>query len=190
MPGARFHAIEVKPLAEVLQISNLTMSDSALLDATKGAKLRADVRAVVAAEVARHPNAKVLAVGTRRVLSAIHEDLNMPESFTLENGGGMMGAEWRWFGPKMQGLNTFEDFDAVVIIGRLQLPLLAVEDRARAIFGDDTGELMTPYTDGALPSATRDRLMADGSLCPASGRDHPDPRVQSILAQASKWSIR
>ncbi|MFW2545468.1 hypothetical protein ACN2XU_22800 [Primorskyibacter sp. 2E107] len=173
-PGCAFHSIDVKPQADVVQLSDRTMSDSYLCTGETGAKARQHIRAVIDTEVTRKPGAKVLVVSTSRVRDAFERDRG--------TAALIAAVDWRCFGPGMQGLNAYAAHDTVIIIGRLQPPLPAVEDQARAVFCHDR-DTIAAHTDGALPETVLDRLMTDGRLIPARGRNHPDARAQSLLAQ-------
>jgi hypothetical protein len=82
----------------------------------------------------------------------------------------------------MLGLNAFEAYSTVVLVGRLQPPVGSVEDTARCIFGDDGGGLRG--LDGAsFVTAETLREMQDGALVTARVQDHPDRRVRRILHQ-------
>ena len=105
------------------------------------------------------------------------------------------GACWTWFGGRSRGSNRYRDFSSVVVIGREELPVEALEAHARALFGDAPGEalaLVEPDEAGRrlLPEAVVPYLMADGSARGARVRLHPDPRVQAVQRQTRELATR
>ena len=181
-PGACFITLDVKPQAEIVQINDLTLSNSWLLDPAKGAARRADLRKLIEVEVARSAGCGVLLVATKAVVTAFHTDLGRPETFDTKRGGEMMGAQVRWFGPGTQGINDFAGFATVILLGRLQPSPREVEDVARALFGESDADIRR-HEGGALPAVPLNYLMSDDTYSPASGRNHPDARVQTMLSQ-------
>jgi hypothetical protein len=138
-PGARFTAIDIQPEAEVVQVSDRTLSNTWLLDPDLGPDRRRQILNLIRREVERGNNRGVLVVSTKAVLAALHRDAG--NEVAANDDAGLMtplfGAEPRWFGPRMQGVNDFEDFGTVVLIGRLQPPHGDIEDATRCLFGDD-----------------------------------------------------
>jgi hypothetical protein len=82
----------------------------------------------------------------------------------------------------MQGVNDYEDYATVVIIGRLQPGISEIETVSRAVFAQDERPILE-HASGPLPPTEYSTIMADGSIQCSQARCHPDPRVQSILAQ-------
>lgn len=181
VPGAAFESIDIEPEAEVIQISDRTLSNAWLLDPHRGTSRRSDVLRVIEREVAQADKNDVLVIGTKSIIEKLQQDCGKVNA-RLPLPDTIFGATPRWFGPKMQGVNDFEDYTTVVVVGRLQPPLPAVEAQARAIFGDypfPFGDV----PDGGLPEALTDVLMRDGQLVQAESRMHPDSRVQTMLEQ-------
>jgi hypothetical protein len=61
------------------------------------------------------------------------------------------GAHWLWFGGRALGSNRYRNCSSVFVIGREEMPVEALEDKARAIFGDGEGpalEFVTPDAQG------------------------------------------
>ncbi|WP_424928846.1 hypothetical protein [Amaricoccus tamworthensis] len=184
-PGAVFVSLQSPPRADIVQVSDLTLSNSWLLHPEDGAKRRAGILGVIRREVLRAAGGGVLVVATRAVLKALHEDVGNPIAGSGDEGlkQPLMGADARWFGPRTQGVNDFEGFAAIVIVGRLQPRIGDIETAARAVFSRD--ELpITAHVSGSLPSTDAQMLMQDGSFQKALLRAHPDPRAQAILAQS------
>lgn len=183
-PGADFVAIDSPPVADIVQVSDLTLSDSSLLDAVHGARRRAAVLTILEREVARSAGGGVLLVATKKVLRALHADvgsaLTGDEDKALRQK--ILGADPRWFGPRTQGVNDFAGYAAIVVVGRLQPRVTDMETSARAVFADDAAPI-AEHRSGPLPETKTSILIRDGATQEAAVRAHPDRRVQSILAQ-------
>lgn len=184
VPGAEVIAIESPPDADIVQIKDLTLSNTWMLDEEKGAGRRAAVLKIIKREVSRAAGAGVLVVATKAVLGALHTDAS---GVTPTDEAGLkqplLGAVPRWFGPRTQGVNDFEDFAAIVVVGRLQPHIADVEASARAIFGKDLLPIAS-HDGGPLRALKSFHLMSDGSHPPpARCHTHPDPRVHAVIAQ-------
>lgn len=184
-PGAAFVSIQSPPIADIVQISDLTLSNSWLLHAEEGAERRAKVLTIIRREVEKAADGGVLVVATKSVLQAFHTDVGNSSAGTEEEAlrRPLLGAEPRWFGPRTQGVNDYEGFAAIVVIGRLEPGIGDVERSARAVFSKDAMPIAT-HVAGPLPATSAGILMADGSLRDGPRRAHPDPRAQAILAQS------
>ncbi|MGC0222228.1 hypothetical protein [Pseudooceanicola nitratireducens] len=184
-PNAEFISIQSAPVADIVQISDLTLSNAWLLDPQRGKERRASVLRILAREVDSAGSAGLLVVATKSVLRALHSDVGTAflDQDDEELRRPLLGAVPRWFGPRMQGVNDFENFGSIVIIGRLQPGIADIERAAHAVFANDD-QLIEPHVSGALPSVDTHAVMADGSLRRCEVRSHPDRRVQSILAQS------
>jgi len=104
------------------------------------------------------------------------------------------GARWLWFGPSALGLNTWQDFGTAVVIGREELPLDVLEDKARAVWGD-TGaplQMVEPNEKGRRipPRVLLPVTMADGSGCAIEAAAHPDPRIRELQKQGREYGAR
>lgn len=183
VPGAEVIAIESPPDADIVQVKDVTLSGTWLLDEEKGAARRAAVLKILKREVGRAARAGVLVVATKAVLGALHTDAS---GITPTDDAGLkqplLGAVPRWFGPRTQGVNDFEDFAAIVVVGRLQPHISDVEASARAIFGKDLLPIAS-HDGGPLPALKSFHLMSDGSDPPAKCHTHPDTRVHAVIAQ-------
>ena len=186
-PGANFDTIEIKPEAEVVQVNDRTLSNAWLLDTKKGKERRKHVLDVVRREVATANGRGVLIVATKTVLAGLHRDCGqaIDEKDLLKP---LMGATARWFGPRMQGVNDFEDYKTIIIVGRLQPPSIAIEAQARSLFGDDEHPFET-LQECCLPKIPSNILMMDGTAVAAVTRAHPDPRVQTMFEQTRELGI-
>lgn len=184
-PGSEFVSIQSAPVADIVQISDLTLSNAWLLDPQRGKDRRASVLRILLREVDSAGSAGVLVVATRSVLRALHCDAGtaLPDEDDEALRRPLLGAVPRWFGPRMQGVNDYENFGSIVIIGRLQPGIADIERAAHAVFANDDQQIET-HVSGALPSVDTHAVMADGSLRRCEVRSHPDRRVQSILAQS------
>ncbi|SEM81056.1 DEAD/DEAH box helicase family protein [Palleronia pelagia] len=184
-PGADFISIQSPPIADIVQVSDRTLSGSWLLDLNEGARRRAGVLTILRHEVDKAAGGGVLVVATKAVLSALHRDLGRSIAKGDDDGlrQPLLGAKPRWFGPRTQGVNDYENYTTIVVIGRLQPGITDIETSARAVFAQDTLPI-TRHVSGPLPAVASRFLMADGSAREADLRAHPDPRVQAILAQS------
>ncbi|MDX2484221.1 MAG: hypothetical protein QNK42_11245 [Pseudodonghicola sp.] len=137
-PGTVFAKIETKPQAEIVQISDRTMSDTWLLDPEAGTDRRAKILAIIGREVTRADDNGVLVVATKPVLEKLHEEAGQPVGHEKEEDlrRPLLGAMPRWFGPKMLGVNDYERYRTILIIGRLQPGIHDIEKQARSLFSD------------------------------------------------------
>ena len=183
-PGCAFAAIEARPEADILQIFDRTLSNASLLDREKGKALRDGILALIAREVGRAQGRGVLLVATKRVLRQLHADVGTPcpEGDDTALLQPLLGASPRWFGASTQGINDYEGYETVIIVGRLQPRPVDIEDIARCLFGDDPLPVLE-HRDGPLPVQPAPCLRTDGSLADARMPRHPDPRAQAVLRQ-------
>jgi len=189
-PGAEFVSIQSPPVADVVQISDVTLSNSWLLHPQKGAQRRAAILKILRREVDRAADGGVLVVATKAVLEKLHADVGNPSGGSNEDTlrQPLLGAVPRWFGPRTQGVNDFEKFAAIIVVGRLQPRVADIEAFARAVFTKDQLPIAA-HVSGPLPATEAQILMADGSINLALLRAHPDPRAQAILAQSRECSM-
>ena len=183
VPGSQVIAIESPPDADIVQVKDLTLSDTWLLNEEKGAGRRAAVLGILKREVGRAAGGGVLVVATKTVLGALHTDVTgIAPKDDAELKQPLLGAVPRWFGPRTQGVNDFESFAAIVVIGRLQPNVSDMEASARAIFGRDPIPIVS-HDKGPLPAQNSFHLMRDDSDGLAKSYMHPDSRVHSVIAQ-------
>lgn len=188
-PGAAFVSIQSPPVADIVQISDLTMSNSWLLHADKGKHRRASVLQVLAREVERAAGRGVLLVATKSVLGALHADVGTPRVGADDEvlKSKLLGADPRWYGPRTQGVNDFEQYAAIVVVGRLQPAPRDIETSARAVFSDDITPIEAHVT-GPLPSTSTTMILSDGTMwngvvrassrSACTGHPRPDPRMR------------
>ena len=218
-PGAEMVRAELRPNAEVVQVSDVTLSLHALgagkgqeADPIRGRDNRAKAAALVRWEVYRDRltgGRGVLAIGSRKLALRMFTDAGHNfDGMTPQQVSDFMlatplhGARWLWFGPRALGRNDWKDFGTAIVIGREELPLDALQDDARALFGDSGEPLELIPERGAigadgettqsaiLPLARVPYCMADGSGAAAEVRLHPDPRARALQAQRRELAAR
>lgn len=181
-PNIRLEHLRARPGASVVQVSDQTLSNAALLKNPGADRRRADVRRIIEREVSQAAG-QVLVVATKDVLNALFEDMGQkvgddPTSLRL------LGAEARWFGPGLLGINRYETFSTIILIGRLQPPVGIIENQLRALFGDSEKPLAL-VSDGKLESSSGQKIMlTNGSASEAKVQLHPDDRATSLLRQS------
>jgi hypothetical protein len=109
VPGAEFVSISAAPQAEVIQVEDQNFSTAALLLRSGSAARRREILDLVEEEAANGRG--VLLVAARAVLRQLHldEDPARVDISDQELLAPLRGAYPRWFGPAMQGVNTYED---------------------------------------------------------------------------------
>jgi len=142
VPGAEFVSIDVPPNAAVVQVEDRVFSNASLLVRPGAEERRREVLGVIGSEVAAASQG-VLLVATRDVLRRLHQDVDPARAAQTDDDlmRPLLGAHPRWFGPGMQGLNAYEDFETAIIVGRLQPRIDVIEDQMRAIFGNGEAPL-------------------------------------------------
>jgi hypothetical protein len=181
-PNVQFERLLARPNAHVVQISNRTLGTSSVVSGKEGEKIRRDIATIIKREVARAKGGNVLLVATKRVLKALQEDVGAELDETKKNTQSLYGAEVRWFGPRMLGVNTYADFSTIIFVGRLQLPTYALEDQVHAVFGDSGRPLELTKNDKLVLSST-ELLRADSTSSIAKVWIHPDVRWTTLLQQ-------
>lgn len=188
-PGARFVSLSVAPRAEIVQVGDRTFSNASLLSRTGAEELRKDVLLIVEREVARAEGRGVLLVTTQAVLERLHRDVDPTSELARPEDlmRPLLGAEPRWYGPRLQGVNTYRDFETVILVGRLEPPVSAIDAQLRALAADSEAPLVFAVdrtaAPGWFPEARGWYLRPNGSFEPAKVRHHPDPRGAALLAQ-------
>lgn len=188
-PGARFVSLSVAPRAEIVQVADRTFSNASLLSRPGAEDLRKGVLSIVEREVARAEGRGVLLVATQAVLERLHRDVDpasraaRPEDLMRP----LLGAEPRWYGPRLQGVNTYSDFETVILVGRLEPPVPAIDAQLRALAADTEATLVLAADRSAAPGWFPEGrgwyLRPNGSFEPAKLQHHPDPRGAALLAQ-------
>ncbi len=159
----------LRPGAEAIQVHDHLFSKNSL----KALGVRERIRHIVEAEVLRDRWAGqrgVLVVASKSVVGWFYEDINGPDARMPSGRVRMHGADWIWFGPGSRGLNTWEAFGTVIVIGREEPSLEGAKNLARAIFGDSAVplNLIGGQQDARMPEILTQYLMADGSGAAAS----------------------
>jgi len=197
-PGAELVAVDLKPNADVVQLTNRTFSNTKLQKVT----VRRELVRLVRAEVLRDINGRgVLCIATRKGVRAMFEDAG--HDFTGMDGPRVSremmetplhGARWLWFGPASLGRNDWQDFGTALVMGREDIGVDALEDYARALFGD-TGEplqFIQPDEKGHrfMPEAVLPLVMENGEQFGIFGRAHSDTRVRALQVQTREMAAR
>ena len=186
-PGARFVRVDVKPVANVVQINDRTFSTSSMIAGADAKAMRAGVLSVVEREAAKAPNGALL-IATRKVLRQLQQDESPGGDHASDEAllRPLRGAVPRWFGPRLQGVNDYKNFDTAIVIGRLEPGVAAIEDQMRALFGDGDAPLqLLKHSAGAcgwFPAGQGAYLTDRDEFVPAATRQHPDPRGAAILS--------
>jgi hypothetical protein len=197
-PGAELVAVDLKPNAHVVQLTDRTFSNTKLQKVT----VRRELVRLVRAEVLRDVDKRgVLCIATRKAVRAMFEDAG--HDFTGQDNptvSKMMmetplhGARWLWFGPASLGRNDWQDFGTALVMGREDIGVDALEDYARALFGDtgDPLQFVQPDAKGQrfMPEAVLPLVMEDGEQFGIFGRAHPDTRVRALQVQTREMAAR
>ena len=121
---------------------------------------------------------KTLAVASKAVRHELTGIDPRDEKSTLYEG-----ATYVHFGD-LRGLNEFEGFDNVIIVGREQPPSNALEDLARGLWWDaDTALISLEDAKGNKPLHKSSRTYRALEYKAVQVAVHPDPRVQLVLEQ-------
>lgn len=180
-PSASFVRIDAEQTAEIVQVSDRTMSTTWLLDPENGRTRRDLVRAVIAEEVAAADGGQVLLVATKAVLRALHSDVDPGDDLGADSAlrRPIAGAHPAWFGPSMRGVNRYSRWSRMVVVGRHEPPLSEVLATTRSIFG------VAPPSDAMerRHSLTVGYTMADGSAQVAEIAGLPYFEGQAVLKQ-------
>lgn len=199
-PRAELVQVDLRPNAEVVQVSDKTLSNTAL----KNPALRQEAVDLVRAEALadRLQDARgVLAIATKKAVRQFFEDAghafgDMTDAevsrFMLDTE--LHGARWLWFGPTALGLNDWKEFGTAIVFGREELPVDALEDLLRAMQGDTEAKLHLVPKDAKgnkrLPREAVPYLMADGSGAAAKVTVHPDPMGRALQIQTRELATR
>ncbi len=196
------HDVTLRPNAVVTQLHDRRMTNGSLLNQPG---LRETWRRIIAREVLTDRldrNGGVLVGATRKVVRAFFEDAGcrfdgMSEgevsAFMLETK--LHGAHWLWFGGRALGSNKYKDCSSVIVIGREELPVCALEDQARALWGDTPGEplnLLAPDAAGniRMPETVVPYEMTDETAKAVLVPCHPDRRVRRLQLQSRELATR
>ncbi|GHF67514.1 hypothetical protein [Seohaeicola zhoushanensis] len=192
----------LRPQAEVLQVHDRRMTHTSLL---RGSKLREEWRRIIRREVLRDREGQgggVLVGASRKVILRLFEDAGydfegLPDAEVsrrmLETP--LHGARWLWFGGRSLGTNLYRNASTVIVIGREELPVDALEDYGRALWGDRTDAdlcFIEPDKDGIrrLPDQELLYEMTDGSAVGVLVPCHPDPLIRRVQMQTRELATR
>ena len=182
-PNVRVVEIPAKRLATVYQVTDITNSKSSLLD-------KEDTRrALSVVSFIKHmaTTGKTLAVTIKDFRIALTGE----DKDALSKCADYHGAKLAHFG-SLRGLNDFEEYDNVVIIGRMEPPVNALERQANGLWWDDNKPIsrvsLTINDDGTerghffekLPKVIRYKGQHPHVIRTSC---HPDPRAQVLLEQ-------
>ena len=196
------HQLTLRPNAHVVQIHDRHMSNTSLLGSEA---LREECRRLIAKEVLRDritKNAGVLVGAPRAVVQRFFEDAGYDFSAMSDDEASQImltaklhGAHWLWFGGRALGSNRYKDCGSVIVLGRQELPVSALEDQGRALWGDTPGDplsLVAPDLTGAqrLPLAEIPYEMADGTGMAIRVPCHPDRRIRRLQVQSRELATR
>jgi hypothetical protein len=81
----------------------------------------------------------------------------------------------------IRGSDDFKDYDTVLVIGRYQPPVHAVESAARALWATDPIPLGLVYSGGRWSSEPRGYTLRSGERAGVEIERHPDDRAQLVL---------
>ncbi|MDA0261197.1 MAG: toprim domain-containing protein, partial [Proteobacteria bacterium] len=197
-PGMEIVKAPAEPNAYAVQVVDKTMSKNALLGSDQ---LRAEAVSLVRSEVWRDKQAAgsgVLVGATRAVVKRLFEDaghcfdgMEAAAISTFMQETALHGARWIWFGSAALGRNDWSDCTTVIILGREELAPEALEDLARALFGDSGEPLqfMDPEAPN-FPEVEARYVMRDGSGRAVMVRRHPDGRIAEIQTQVRECATR
>ena len=180
-PNVKVVDIPAKRLATVYQVTDITNSKSTLLDNEDRR------RALSAASFIKHmaTTGKTLAVTIKdfRIALTGETDDKLPKCADYN------GAKLAHFG-SLRGLNDFAKYDNVVIVGRMEPPVKALERQANGMWWDENKPISrVPFTETKsgggfffeeMPKAIRYKGHSPHVIRTSC---HPDPRAQVLLEQ-------
>ncbi|SFB14897.1 hypothetical protein SAMN05421688_3248 [Poseidonocella pacifica] len=202
-PDIDVHHATLEPNAEIIQVSSHRMSTTALLNSPS---LRDRCRRMIEAEVERDQKdhaAGVLIGCTKKVArqffldaGLLNGDESSEEEVRIMLDTQLLGASWLWFGDRALGSNRYESYSTVIVLGRNEIPLDALEGQGRSLFGDRDGEEPLCFVE---PDEHGRRLMPE-FMVPYEIRSaepvavpvrlHPDPRIREIQRQHRECATR
>ena len=194
--------LTLRPNAHVVQVHDRHMSNTSLLGSEA---LREECRRLIAKEVLRDritKNAGVLVGASRAVVQRLFEDAGYDFSYMSDGEASQImltvklhDAHWLWFGGRALGSNRYKDCGSVIVLGRQELPVSALEDQGRALWGDTPGDplnIIEPDLTGAqrLPLAEIPYEMADGTDMAVRVPCHTDHRIRRLQVQSRELATR
>ena len=177
--GVEHVEIPVERQATVHQFSDLSFSKKALLrESDKSSTL---LKQIVAFTSGLAKRGRTLLVCSK----AVRLELTKEDSKTLQQDFNLQEVTVTHFG-SLRGVNKYEDYDNVVIVGREQPPAIACENQAKALWWDREEALaLLPSKSGHKPleSESRGYRLSNGTNRSTKVQVHPDYRVQLVLEQ-------
>jgi len=196
-PGARLVRAEVRPNAEIIQVSDKVFPKGKLL---AHAETRRELRALIRAEVMLDREKRgggVLVVATQGAVKAFFKDAGFSfEGMDRHAANELMretrlhGAQWLWFGQAALGQNKWSGCGTAVIIGREELPLDVLQDNLRALGGDGDRHLELVAEGEVSPEELMPYCMADGSGQAVRVKMHPDRLGRALQMQGRENGTR
>jgi len=196
------HEMSLRPHAHVVQVRDYQMTSTGLLQSNNH---RDGFRWVIAREVLRDRltrNAGVLVGATKKVAKKFFEDAGWNFSSMTDDeicrimlNEKLHVANWLWFGSRSLGSNRYKDCGTVIVLGRQELPIWALEDQGRALWGDTASSplnLVPRDLNGKqhLPLAEVPYEMSDQSGQAVMVPCHPDTRVRRLQLQHRELATR
>ena len=177
--GVEHVEIPVERQATVHQFSDLSFSKTALLREANKSSILLEQVSSFASGLAK--SGRTLLVCSR----AVRLELTKEDSATLQQDFNLHGVTVTHFG-NLRGVNKYEDYDNVVIVGREQPSAIACENQAKALWWDKEDALsLLALKSGHKPleSESRGYRLSNGTNSSTKVQVHPDYRVQFILEQ-------
>jgi hypothetical protein len=184
LPRAEYFQIAASRIAQVIQLTDRTLSLRSLIAyeeasekevATAAAQVE-KVKELIVKETIMAPE-RTLVVMPLKVQMAFSSN---PEELTSE----YEGADIRHFG-QLRGLNDFETYETVIIVGRSQQNVESLESEARAYWWDDDDPLnfvnANDYGQKLLANRNREIKVRDEEPVSVNVNVHPDERIQALL---------
>jgi hypothetical protein len=202
-PGIDVHHATLEPNAEIIQVSSHRMSTTALLNTPS---LRERCKRLIEAEVERDRKGHaggVLLGCTKKVARQFFLDEGKltgresgAEEIQIMLETQLFGASWLWFGDRALGSNRYEGYSTVIVLGRNEIPLDALEGQGRSLFGDREGEEPLRFVDAddqgqrMMPEVMVPYELRSGDPVAVPVRLHPDPRIREIQRQHRECTTR
>jgi hypothetical protein len=176
--GVKEHRFAVERLGRIIQLTDTTNSKHQLLYRKSASKNRKDVVKII-----RHLHTiygdKLLVGAPMPIERKLIEDGALDDVLSLH-----YGAE--------RDVNLAEHCECVLVIGREQPNVYAIEAMARAFMMKDPQpfvSILDENGEGKLPTYERARRMRDGSMVLGEVTAHPDPVAQLFLEQVREAGI-
>lgn len=178
-PGATYSEIPAPRNAYVMQCSSTRGSTTSMVperNADPASKAKAedrldDIQHLIDRKAAE--GKRVLVVGPQHVTG--NPAQGQPPRLTCPEGG-----ELAHFGA-IRGVDRWKDFNVIIVVGRNEPPLDAVQDMARAIWCDSPEPLR--FVEEWSKEMRGYRMRDPQELEGAETITHPDPRVQALVEQ-------